>query len=1801
MTQKIEVDSGPLAWVSGEIDAALARALDVLGSEAAPAAGARPAAAELQQIRGALRVVGLEGPARFAECLAHLLDALATGEPAATADGVALARRAIAALGNYIDEIAHGAPDQPLRLAPLYEQIAAARGKPLPCAAELFFPDLSPRAPARDTALAAPDEATRLVGLRAARAQFERSMLDWLRKPGETSAAGMRDAVARSEALEAAATARTPWWIALGVMDALVAGSLPTAAAKHLCTQLGAHFRRATAGAAQPLPERLLREMLYPLATLPASTAHQRAIRDTWRLDAALAGAGVALSETPLAPLLAGLRARLVSLRARWDAVGQGSAEALPLVHEELQALASAAAELERPALERLLDGLVRFVAWLRQEPQQFSEAAGLELAALLLLVETALERRRPDAGFAARTELALERLTALQRGERIAGTLAEETRAAVQDAQERDALAQLTREILASLGQVEQTLDDHFRHPETSTGLAAVRGPLRQIEGALHLLGDGDALAALHEADAVLEGMAAANPPLEADYERLAAVLAALGFHLEALQRGRRERSILHAVLPQLAAAETVAESAEVPAAVDADAWSEDTADERAEASVGAGAEAPVENPVSDAAQAPIETPAPATVEEAGPGIDAELLEIFTEEADQVLAAMADELAQLQATPADSEAFTTIRRGFHTLKGSGRMVGLDAFGEAAWALEQTLNHWLQRACAPTPALCALIDEARHTFVDWVARLRAGAAEPATPTALIDTATRLRESAGTTAEAPQHAEAASPAEAGDGTIAPLEAIEPAIGDEATVLDLEAALDGVPELALPELERGSADAAADAPTEAFDTLEFRLGDETPLDAPGEALIIDLEASGFTSMHRSDEDAAQAVAAVDADTGESTAAAEAESAAASLAGPEAGEAAAPARPASVQIGDSVISAALHALYTDESGRHLATLEQALASEGTVPAPATVRAAHTLAGISGTAGLPPLHQLGRALEQALERLQALGRAPDADENALLTDATTRLQAMLVEVVGLRMPPAADGLVGDLERCGLAPAAAPAAAIEPAPATPAATPRPGVAPGPSATAQAVRDDIDEQLLPIFREEAAELLAGLHASLRAWQATPAERQHAPAIARLLHTFKGSARMAGAMTLGEQLHQLESRLGAGEPGGEAQLVEELIAGLDAAEQTFETLGRIDDGPATPAVPARAGADIADESDAVGSPTLRLRADLIDRFVNQAGEIGISRTRIEGELRTLRHSLLDLTENVIRLRNQLREVELQADVQMQSRIAHAESSDAGFDPLEMDRYTRLQELTRMMAESVNDVSTVQQTLLHNLDTADITLNAQARMARELQQSLMQVRMLPFDSLADRLYRVVRRSAKELGKRANLDLRGGHIEVDRSVLEQMAAPLEHLLRNALAHGIETPAERLAAGKPETGQIALTVRQQGNEIAIELADDGAGLDLERIASRAREKGLLAAGEAADARRLSSMIFLPGFSTASTVSAVSGRGVGMDVVKAQTAAAGGRIELDSVRGRGLKVGIHLPLTLAVTQALLVRAGGRSYAIPASMVAQVLELKPAGLRELRDEGGTDWQAEHYAYRYLPRLLGDADSQPEIERHNWVLLLRAGSQTLALHVDGLRGIQEIVVKGAGPQLSRIVGMSGATVLGDGEVVLILNPVALAGRLSIAAADAAHASPSRAAAPVQVPTVMVVDDSLTVRKITTRLLEREGYRVVTAKDGVDALEKLVDLTPDVLLSDIEMPRMDGFDLVRNVRADARTRALPVIMITSRLADKHRRHADEIGVDHYLGKPYQEEALLALVARYARPEEEIVLVA
>jgi chemosensory pili system protein ChpA (sensor histidine kinase/response regulator) len=598
--------------------------------------------------------------------------------------------------------------------------------------------------------------------------------------------------------------------------------------------------------------------------------------------------------------------------------------------------------------------------------------------------------------------------------------------------------------------------------------------------------------------------------------------------------------------------------------------------------------------------------------------------------------------------------------------------------------------------------------------------------------------------------------------------------------------------------------------------------------------------------------------------------------------------------------------------------------------------------------------------------------------------------------------------------------------------------------------------------------------------------------------------------------------------------------------------------------------------------------------LRVNADMIDRFVNEAGELSIARSRIEGEMAAFKRALVDLTDNIGRMRSQLREIEMASEGQMQSTIKAKEELGQTFDPLEFDRFSRMQELTRFLSESLGDVITLHQGLQKNIDETELAIHAQARLNRELQQGLMGVRLVPLGNLADRFYRIVRQTAKELEKKANLELKGTRVELDRSVLEKITAPFEHLLRNCIAHGIEAPQARLAKGKPEIGEISIDAVQRGNEVVLTIADDGAGLNFPRIREKALEAGLLAADVELPEAQLAQFIFLSGFSTAKEVSEIAGRGIGMDVVKNEITSLGGRVEIASSAGRGTVFTITLPLTLAVTQAVMLRAGQTTYAVPSVMIEQVHEYKAQPYAELVAKGEVIWKDNSYPLRSLLPLLGEVDT-PTPLRQIPVMLLKSGLQRAAIRIDEIIGNREVVVKTIGPQLARLSGIAGATVLGNGQVVLILNPVQLVHREGpevVVRAPRAEEAPLAVEEKSGAPLIMVVDDSLTVRKITGRMLAREGYEFVTAKDGVDALQQLQDVRPDCILLDVEMPRMDGFEFARHVRSDEQTRSIPIIMITSRTADKHRNRAAELGVNEYMGKPYQEDQLLALIKRFTQ---------
>jgi chemosensory pili system protein ChpA (sensor histidine kinase/response regulator) len=1274
----------------------------------------------------------------------------------------------------------------------------------------------------------------------------------------------------------------------------------------------------------------------------------------------------------------------------------------------------------------------------------------------------------------------------------------------------------------------------------------------------------------------------------------------------------------------------------------------------------VAAASPAPVSMPILKPA-----APEPVSDE----AVDAELLEIFLSEAVEVLDCVRQTLPASRNESSNQEHLTTLRRSFHTLKGSGRMVGLFAFGEAAWGIEQVLNLRLSEAKAGDETLYALLEKATEVLGAWVDDLQTKGSSTRISEPLTSAAERIKagEPFSYTEEVPVAAEPiedvqeelepqAHPEEPADDLMPALDMQED-VNDEANAAD---------ELHQEDLLQADELSLTDDEMAAFGHVENVEAESQAEEIPAaEAEIINFAPLNLEPTNAQHDDNVK------------------------------------------RIGDLEISVPLHNIYMAESDELIRHLTQDLSEwrhEPDRPVNVqTVHSAHSLAGSSATVGFNALQELAHALEMLLlglsrkpvrlnegeydtleysvERLKmmlqmfALGEMPaqEPEQVEILTrmlhslearaaDGASdsgqekqtvqiqRMEAYPEKVVEVPKPPAKETHVA-----GIVDATIPNIETKPT----ASFSEPVFAnknDNAADPAMVIKDDLDADLLPVFLEEGGDMLPEMGRALRSWQQNTSDDSHPSSILRLLHTLKGSARMAGAMEFGQFMHEYETRMEqitrSGRPT--AQVLEELVARHDHAMQLFDYLQNPDskaaamklaeektklDGsapnatnaanqPATqegvvitalmPAItrnssstmPAAAASTAATPATQV--PVVRVRADILDRLVNQAGEVSISRSKLETEVGTLRTSLSELTENVVRLREQLREIEMQAETQITSRMAH--SGDREFDPLEFDRFTRLQEITRMMAESVNDVNSVQQNITRTVENASNDLYMQARLTRDLQQDLMRVRMVQFASISERLYRVTRQASKEVDKRVNLDIRGSAVEMDRSVLEKMAGPFEHLLRNSIVHGIETRDGRRDAGKSEIGELRVEIRQEGNEVVIQFSDDGQGLNLKRIREKAITNGLLTNDQDVSDSEVTDMIFQPGFSTASEVTELAGRGIGMDVVRSEAAALGGRVSVQTEQGKGAHFTIHLPLTLAVTQVVVLSTGGKVYAVPSVLVEQVQQLKIGQLTSAYNDGHVMWQGHKVPMYYLSALLGDKDATAVAQQYSPLVILKSGNDRVAIHVDQIQGNREVVIKNIGPQLARMIGVAGATVLGSGEIVLILNPVPLAHRAIQESIRAPRIIPSDApndmgavvdmvsntpmtpagAEPVQglrtQHIIMVVDDSLTVRRVTQRLLAREGYQVVLAKDGVDALEQLQAITPDVMLVDIEMPRMDGFDLTRNVRSDERTRHIPIIMITSRTATKHRNYAMELGVNEYLGKPYQEDDLLKSIAGF-----------
>jgi chemosensory pili system protein ChpA (sensor histidine kinase/response regulator) len=1780
MSVETEFDLGSLTWVKGELDNALAAASAALaGWNAEDSNPLKAAAAHLHQVYGALQIVDLQGVSQVANETERLLAEMVARDELRNHDSAEIVLNAIAALKSYLDALMSGAAHTELKLAATLQAVMTRRGAEAPAPSELFYPDTSVRTP-REVAETPLDDAARNQAVRGARLQYQKGLLQFLQnKEPMAGLMQMHAAVSAVEKLAPGPAQYTFWWTAAGLMEALRRGGVPTDFwLKRLCGRIDMQMRRLMEGSRQ-LADRLFRDVLFYVAqdTEPSGrSAQAKALFELAYYFPAVETQDDAEARAQLSLL----RDNLGSAKDHWIRYCAGRTESLqPFQHAAL-ALFEAASRLpnsDMQALTRIVQAVAKRLPGEADATQ--NEALQLEMATALLLAQNAAEHFAAlNEEFTHQASTQAMRLQAAIDPQFDTSTipavamLDEISRAA----QEKLVVAQVTQEIQANLNQVEEILDRFFRDTRERAGLPMVPNLMKQILGALNILQLDVAADLVREAIQRIahfteaDTAGGAHPIAPENLNWVAEALSTLGVYLDALRHGRDDNNTLTNLLaqPEVVATPEVSVESQIRADTDrikesVQQWATEGGDAEGraalkselgqlardadlvgDAALRSQADAAmkaldVANPAQTVIQAVQDIGAAAAVEAPAPSaeavrlaaasdadVDEEMLSTFIEEAHEVIGNIIAQVARLNVSPYDSEAFTSVRRSFHTLKGSGRMVGLSNLAEPAWEIEQTLNTWLRDEKVPSSEMLDFLESAANIFLVWVSTLEEQGRVQVESGALINAARKLRGEAAVPESPPPKAEAGVAAQSG-----------PTAGEEATGS-----------------AAGPSDLKPAAATEAM--------------AP-----------------------------------------------------------APMPTADVDIDGHLLPAELFDIFTDEATQRLADLDAALAEMAQGKRPAAwegfIRAAHTLAGISRTTGFMPLAEAAHAVElwagQWPDKTVPLTAAVEADVAAALDHLAQAVQGILARHFPAAMPEVAEALA--LTHPQIQPAAPSvesvpvAAATEPMheedadagmatltlpqlPVTPVRAPAPAPVPA--------HDELDEQLLPIFLEEAAELLPRIGGILRQWRGAPDDHAARDALKRALHTLKGSARMAGAMRLGEAVHSLETQvIERGEETAAPAYLDTLEAAYDHFTDIIEHLKTDAAAPAIAESPARtetadgqpaAASAAVDSTSALATAipaarledemrtrqSLRLKSDIMDTLLNEAGEVAIARARIENVLTSYKQTAQELAANVDRLRSQLRELEIQAESQMHSRLSQVDEGQ--FDPLEFDRFTRLQELTRLMAESVNDVSTAQDNLLSGLNETDNALQLQSRMTRNLQQELMHIRMVPLSTLAERLYRVVRQTAKDTGHKAQMELDGGQTEMDRAVLDKIAAPLEHMVRNAVAHGIELPETRIQAGKAEYGELRLSARQEGNEIVITLADDGAGIDVAAVRAQAEARGWLKPGEAVSPEQVEQLLFRSGFSTAKTVTEVAGRGVGLDVVKNEIAGIGGRVKLETEAGKGARFTIRLPLTLALTQVVLARAGGQTWALPASLVTLVREFKVDQLQALHEIGFLELNGEKFPLRTLAELVG-RKAQPGEGRYRTVLLLHAGAQRLALRIDALEGNFEAVVKNIGPQLARLAGISGATVLGDGRVALIVNPFQLAERAPEVRVELEPEAIELA------PLVMVVDDSLTVRKITTRFLQREGYRVITARDGVEALEMLEDEMPAVMLLDIEMPRMDGYEVVRHVRAGATTRELPIIMITSRTADKHRSHALEAGVDGYMGKPYQEEELLSEIQRLA----------
>ncbi|MEP6549051.1 MAG: Hpt domain-containing protein [Gammaproteobacteria bacterium] len=1727
---------------------------------------------QLHSAHGVLRLVEVYGAALLAEEMEHVTRYLLSSdnEQKRQVDGLDALMRAMVQLPTYLERVLSGGRDLALVLLPLLNDLRSVRGSPLLSEGTLLLLNLKSDQPAQPQSQRLGEQSVSVAQwARRLRPRFQIGLLGYIR--GERTVQNLEILAKVAEKLEQVATTQPVfqlWWVVGAILEAVRANGLEgSATLKRLLgqadRQIKSLYELGEGRYCEDPPVDLLNNLLYYVARASSIGGRIAAVRASFKLSEllpvddsiehereSLSAPSVKLMRTVAAAIKEDL-SKVKDVLDIFVRRGGGRSDELAPQLELLKKISDTLGVLGLGELRQRVQDEIAELANIVSDGKAPPEESLIKVAGVLLSVEDSLDDQLvrlilPTVTDATRTDLPAD-----------------------QDLEFRLVSEAVLRECIVNLARIKEAVTVAVQKPgELATqGLDNVPQLLRGITAGLLMLGKGRAVELMDAIGTQVRKLIepGAPAPDSIRLERVADAIVSIEYYMETLQSGRNDPWYM------LDNAEmclkTLADQA--PSRVPNISISASEAAKTVKLD-------PTETVALDQSKrAHAATHPLITVPEPEP-VDPQFVELFIEEAKEEIASIQSSFPQWDQNPMDLEALVLMRRSFHTLKGSGRMVGARAIAEFGWSIENLLNRIMDKTLSRTPAMMALLRSAVAALPQLVEQLETGRQTPMPVESLMARAFAYADGR----DVEQATGVLTPEHRGNGTgnltgtaaalsdaAAPVSEPADAGAAPAAVVPSAAALatsgESVPPAMDPMLHDIYSKETSSHLTEIREYLRKRADQPAPHELPETVYRAIHTLSGSSKMAEarhgiriteplnqvmrkvfdsghglSDvglaalDDAVRAIDNVVSHINESTAFfSEQPLLLARLHSVEAEIDAAIARDAAdaIDISASAMVPMIEPvaeefdheianIYSEEATELLEAAEISLTAwnrdrKDKQRVAELQRQLHTLKGGARMAGIRAMGDLSHELETLVLQIDSGSVAGDDHAYAVM-------QASLDELARMR----------DVVGTGTVPT------------------------GATALVSQIRDLANPATSRVAGAAAADAAAAAP-SMAAAAPIAVGPVAAPSLAAVPPVPPAPPLAPPSVTAAPVEAPRET------------------APVAASEDSSASL----ELSSAPVLPGRESAP------AERVEMARVDADLLDTMLNNAGEVSIFRARLDQQVNSIDFNLAELARTVTRLKEQLRGLEMETEAQVLNRHQDVDPRRNDFDPLELDRYSSLQQYSRALSETSGDVASIQGLLETLTREAQNLLTQQSRVITELQNSLMRTRMVPFQRHVQRLTRLVRQAANDTGKRAELVVQGGAAELDRQMLERMVPPLEHMLRNAVVHGIESPERRTAQGKPDVGRISVSLERDGAEVVIVVADDGAGISVKLIREKAIALGLADPQAKLTDEEAVQLILEPGFSTAGHVTQAAGRGVGMDVVATEVKKLGGGLFIDTTAGKGSRFTIRLPFTLAISQALIVRVAEETYALPLATVEGVVRL-PRNIvaRHLgKDAPLFEYGGQKYRFQQLGSFVGLGPTRlPEADVSISVVLIRAGEHSTALVTDELVGSREIVVKSLGPQISGIRGIAGATILGDGRIVIILDMGSLV-------RSEWRARPTETVVLDQRDRrtfALVVDDSITVRRVTQRLLERNGMRVLTAKDGVDAVSLLQENLPDIILLDIEMPRMDGYEVAAHVRNDPRLKDIPIVMITSRVSEKHRARAIELGVDDYLGKPYQESQLL-----------------